>query len=144
MSRRLASTLLVSVVCALLVGCATGPTYSSLQTEFPRVASGQGRVFFYRNALYAGAVFKPDILIDGQRVGSAVPGGVFFVDLPPGAHSVFCDQQEIADMHLVAGETRYVSLDLYSGDWGLWHVRPILVDPDQGSQEILGLSYIHQ
>jgi len=85
---------------------------------------------------------QPNILIDGQRVWSAVTGEVFFVDLPPGMHSVFCDHETV-NIRLDASESRYVALENYQvGGDILWHVRPILVDPDQGSQEIENLHYI--
>ena len=49
-----------------------------------------------------GGQLKLDILIDGQRVGRADPGGFFFVDLPQGMHSVLCVGQTV-NINLVAG-----------------------------------------
>src|SRR5665213_170224 len=137
MTRSTSNICLLSVVCMFMFGCATGPTYSSMQSQIPTVESGKGRVFFYRSSSIAasfiqpglgGSAIQPDISIDGQRVGSAVPGKVFFVDLTPGTHSVFCQNQTVT-IHLGAGESRYVSFEVFT-DAGVWNLRPILIHPD--------------
>jgi hypothetical protein len=57
MTRKIAAIWLLSFVCLLLGGCATGPSYSSMQAKIPPVDSGKGRVFFYRTS--ARGVQKP-------------------------------------------------------------------------------------
>jgi hypothetical protein len=150
MTRLFLAVCLVGVLCLFMAGCASEPTYSSVQAKIPAVAPGNSRVFIYRktgqvpdlgNLIGLGQLgqLKVDVLIDGQRVGQADPGRMFFVDLPPGMHSVGCDVQ-ITTFRLVAGESRYVSLELYTSS-SHQHLQPILVHPDQGSQEISGLHY---
>lgn len=141
MTKSAIAILALGIACFVIGGCATGPNYSTLASTLPPVAPGQGRVFLYRDSLYKGSAIQPDILIDGRHVGSAVPGGVFFVDLPPGLHAVLCDKLT-TNIHLVAGESRYVCLENYDSGNFIWSVRPIVVHPDQGSQEILHLHYI--
>jgi len=143
MNRSSAAACLLSIVGACLFGCATGPTYTSVQSQVPAVAAGKGRVFFYRANQWVGSAIQPGILVDGQRVGTAVPNGYFFVDLPPGMHIISCERQT-ATINLLAGQSRYVSLEPFDSGDILWNVRPILIAPAQGSQEILKRSYIKQ
>jgi len=144
-NRSIISSFWPGIVCMFLFGCATGPTYNSVKSQLPPVPSGKGRVYIYRASLsvWAGSGIQPDVLIDGQRAGSAIPNGFFFVDLPPGSHTVSC-QIARANINLLAGQSRYVLLEPYNSGNILWNVRPILIDPDQGGQEISKLSYIKQ
>ncbi len=147
MTRVISAFWLSGVFCLFLVGCASGPTYSSMRSELPVLRAGVGRIFIYRSSGYVpdlgGAIglgqLKIDIFMDGLRVGRADPGCFFFVDLAPGTHLLSCDDQTTR-MNLVAGESRYVSLEVYTYSRH-HHLRPILVHPAQGSQEILGLHY---
>jgi len=88
-----------------------------------------------------------DVLIDNQRVGSVADKGFFFVDVPPGTHSVSCNKcagtgnyspHQTVNISIGAGESRYVLFETYA----TYFSRMILVDPAQGSQEILDLPYI--
>ena len=154
MNRSAVTNCLLSLLCLVLFGCASGPTYTAVQAHFPVVASGKGRVFIYRPGLYQASGIQPDILVDGQRVGSAVPGAYFFVDLAQGSHAVSCANRTV-NINLLAGQSRYVELEPYGSEpigGGLLGVasegitgtvRPILIAPSQGSQEILELSYIN-
>jgi hypothetical protein len=155
MTQKTAAICLVSIFCLFLFGCATGPTYSSMQSQIPPVVSGKGRVFFYqRFATGLEKLYARDILVDNQRVGSAKEG-VFFVDLPPGAHMVslpggadpaqqagreFVKVGQIVNINLGAGESRYIEFDPSVGARN--HPQMVVVDPAQGSQEILDLPYI--
>jgi hypothetical protein len=145
MPRPFSAVSLFAVLCPLLVGCASRPTYSPSQSTFPTIASGNGRVFIYRPP---GLVrLKHDILIDGKFVGECNAGEVFFVDMLPGTHTVSCNESSVS-IHLLAGESRYVLLDvcsvpnLQSVLPPFYHrLQPILVHPDQGSRKIQGLHY---
>lgn len=163
MPRKIASKWLVSVLCMYLFGCAAapGPTYSSLRSQIPAVGPGQGRLFFYRESADA-LGFKPvslDILVDNQKVKSE-DVGVFFVDVPPGAHAVSCagcvtpenvppvrgvigllllakNAGQRIEFNIGAGESRYIRIEP-----GAALYRMLLVDPEQGNKDVLDLPYI--
>ena len=97
MNRSAVTNCLLSLLCLVLFGCASGPTYTAVQAHFPVVASGKGRVFIYRPGLYQASGIQPDILVDGQRVGSAVPGAYFFMhdfNNPESNHAISRAAQE--------------------------------------------------
>ena len=87
-------------------------------------------------------------------MGSAVPGQFFFVDLAQGLHTVSCEKG-IVNINLLAGQSRYVAFESYD-TIPIWDgllgaastaiagtVRPSLIAPSQGSQEIVELPYIN-
>ena len=73
----------------LLVGCvASGLKLSAVQPSFPRLADNHGRIYFYRTANAFGIAMQASIQIDGTMVGRSRPGGVFYVDVPEGKHTI--------------------------------------------------------
>jgi hypothetical protein len=148
-----------SIICLLLFGCVTGPTYSSLQSTIPPVASGKGRVFLYRFLTHSIIKNGPEILIDGQSIGPAKEG-VLFVDLPLGRHTasgrrcIDTAAKPIDPGHFFyrAGQSVEFNLNLGKPVYILFEPNPevnaglrmILVDPAQGSQEIADLPYVGQ
>jgi hypothetical protein len=89
----------------------------------------------------------------------AADKGVFYVDLPAGMHSVSCPKcqdpakfqlglnqlGQVININLIAGQSRYISFDTLQTETAvidLYLQHMSLVDPDQGSQEILDLPYI--
>ena len=143
-------TLRVIALCFAAIGllalsaCAKGPLYS--QSEIPPVASNKGRVFLYCPEC-AYITFGQNIQIDDRPDGS-VAKGVFFVDLSPGAHRIFCARcyapangrdywGQYLDIDLGAGEAYYISF--VTSPNGL-HMTP--VDATQGGQDVAILPYI--
>jgi hypothetical protein len=128
-----------------LSACAKGPLFS--QSGIPPVASNKGRVFLYCPEC-AYITFGQNIQIDGRPAG-AVAKGVFFVDLSPGAHRVFCARcyapangrdywGQYLDFDLSAGEAYYIS---FVASPGGPHMTP--VNATQGGQDVASLPYIH-
>src|SRR5262245_5793226 len=73
-------------LCALtlLAGCATGGArYADVNVAAPKLAADRGRIYFYRTSILGFAI-QPEIKLNGESVGSAAPGGFFFVDRPRG------------------------------------------------------------
>jgi uncharacterized protein DUF2846 len=110
------------IICAMLAvsflgGCATGGLkYTDVRAASPRLASGSGRIYFYRSNAMGFAV-QPDIKINGVTVGSATPNGFFFVDRPPGKYEISAttEIEEKINITLAAGETKYVQFYLTPG-----------------------------
>lgn len=125
-------------VAALLVlaGCASGPGYKDASASFRAVPAGQGRIFFYR-ASSLGAAIQPEVKLNGEPVGKAVPKGFFFVDGSPGDYQVTTttEVEKALTFRLDPGQTRYVRLGISMG-FMVGHVYPELVDDAVGKKEI--------
>jgi hypothetical protein len=144
-------TLRVIALCFAAIGllalsaCAKGPLYS--QSRIPPVASNKGRVFLYCPEC-AYISFGQNIQIDGQPAGT-VAKGVFFVDLSPGGHRVFCARcyapanghdywGQYLDIDLGAGEAYYIAFVTSPGG-----LRMTAVNATQGGQDVANLPYMH-
>ena len=136
----------VETICSLLAlaACAgSGATFSATHLAEPTIQKTFGRIYFYRSGTFAGSAIQPAVMIDGVKVGEAVPGGYFYVDEPVGPHeiSTTTETEKYIKTTVGPGETRYVRLEV---DWGyvVARVTPILVWPDQGLSEIQDLHYL--
>ena len=100
-----------------------------------------GRIYIYRTSIL-GAAIQPDVKVNGDVVGSAVPNGFFYVDLKPGNHEIVTSTEvdRKLSLSLEKGETRYVRLNISMGFF-VGHVYPELVDPEEGRKEIQDLHY---
>src|SRR5215470_15137586 len=89
MTRMPVIVVVLVVAVAALAGCATsGPKFTEMTTTTGAPAApGSGRIYFYRTTVL-GAAVQPDVRLNGQVVGSAVPRGFFFVDRPAGNYEV--------------------------------------------------------
>src|SRR5262252_4587989 len=110
----------ILALCAftLLAGCATGGArYADVNVGAPKLAPDRGRIYFYRSAALVGVVVQPDIKLNGESVGSAAPGGFFFVDRPRGNYvaSSATEVESKLAFTLAAGETKYVRTSITPG-----------------------------
>ena len=82
----------------------------------PKLAQDRGRIYFYRTSILGLAV-QPDIKLNGESVGSAAPGGFFFVDRPRGNYvaSSTTEVESKVTFALAAGETKYVRTSISPG-----------------------------
>ena len=77
MVSRLAFALIVALLAA---GCATsGPKFSELSSTPAAMPTDTGRIYMYRAAVL-GAAVQPEVKLNGEVVGKAVPKGFFYVD----------------------------------------------------------------
>jgi Protein of unknown function (DUF2846) len=110
----------ILALCAftLLAGCATGGArYADVNVGAPKLAPDRGRIYFYRSAAIVGVAVQPDIKLNGESVGSAAPGGFFFVDRPRGNYVASSATEVEAKLAftLAAGETKYVRTSISPG-----------------------------
>lgn len=126
----------------LLAGCASGPKYSVVVSGLPALAPSKGRIFFYRPSAM-GAAVQPDIKLNGEKVGTAKPGGFYFVDRDAGNHTVSAatETEKRLTFALEPGQIRYVRLKMQMGIL-VGRVVPELVDGSDAVKELEGLSYI--
>src|SRR5919108_813809 len=112
----------------LVAACASGPKFESVENTVSPAPADKARIFFYRTA-YLGAALQPDIRLNGNVVGKAEPGGVFFVDAPPGDMEVITgsEVEKKLTFQASAGDRRYVRSAVGFGVV-LWRIYPELVD----------------
>jgi Protein of unknown function (DUF2846) len=134
----------VTALLFALAGCASGPAYKDVSSSFSAIASGNGRIFFYRTATM-GAALQPSVMLNGQKVGSAVPGGFFYVDRPPGDFEVATttELKKTLTFHLDEAQTRYIRLSISLG-LIVGHVYPELVEDSVGAGEIQKTKMVQQ
>ncbi len=124
------------VLLAFLSACATGPSLKESAKSIPPPGAGMGRVFFYRT-IVIGAAYTPDVLLNGEKVGNAVPRGVFYKDVPPGKYAATTTMtSEIVNFDIGAGEKKYIKLHYGFG----FRIYPELVDATTGEAEASELS----
>ena len=80
------STLLAVLLAA--AGCATAPPSTTRAAPSAVPPDGSGRIVFYRPSGLFGYAMRPDIFLDGRKVGESAPGAQFHVDAAPGIHHV--------------------------------------------------------
>lgn len=126
---------------ALLAGCASGPSYKDIASEISDLEPGQGRIYIYRTAI-VGAAVQPSVRLNDEVVGKAKPNGFFYVDRPPGDYVVATSTEAKRSLSLVLeeGNETYVRLDVKMG-FMVGHVKPVLVEPSEGFEDIQKLNY---
>ena len=139
--KHLSYLLLIIGGAGLLTGCATGPTFNQVEASIPALAPNNGRIYFYRTAV-VGAAVQPAVKLNGEVVGTAKPGGFFYVDRLPGDYKVETSTEVKRELSLTLdkGQSRYVRLDISMGFF-VGHVYPILVEDAIGKSEIANCSY---
>ena len=127
----------------LLSACATsGPKFSEMGATMAAAKPDMGRIYFYRTALI-GAAVQPEVRLNGETVGKAVPNGFFYVDRPAGNYQVVTETEveKKLTFTLEPGQVRYVRLDISMGFW-VGHVYGELIDEDKAKSEIASTRYI--
>jgi len=139
--KKLFNLLLITGSALFMTGCATGPKYSQVKTSFPILAEDNGRIYFYRTAVL-GAAIQPSVKLNDEVIGTAKPGGFFYVDRPPGDYKVATSTEVKRELSLTLdkGQSRYVRLDISLGFFA-GHVYPVLVEDATGESEIVNCSY---
>jgi hypothetical protein len=135
--------LLVVIVSFALFSCATsGPKFSEMQSSFPELTIGKGRIYLYR-VVVMGAAVQPKVYINGEEVGKAVPKGFFYVDREPGNYEIATSTEVKRKLSLTLDENqiRYVRLNISFGFF-VGHVFPELVENEVGESEIQNCRYI--
>lgn len=138
-----AVALAIVVVALMLSACATsGPKFSEMGATMTAAQPDMGRIYFYRTTVL-GAAVQPEVRLNGEKVGKAVPNGFLYVDRPAGNYQVVTETEveKKLTFTLDAGQVRYVRLDISMGFW-VGHVYGELIDEDKAKSEIAGTRYI--
>jgi len=125
----------------LLVSCATGPKFKSMQISMLPKIPEMGRIFFYRTTTL-GAALRPDVLLNNEKVGEAIAQGFFYVDRPEGDYVVVTSTEVTRKVSFVLekGQTRYIRLNVSMGFF-VGHVYGELVDESVALEELKKCSY---
>jgi Protein of unknown function (DUF2846) len=132
----------VVIVALLLSACATsGPKFAEMGASMPAAATDMGRIYFYRTTAL-GAAVQPDVRLNGEVIGKAVPNGFFYADRPAGNYQVATETEveRRLTFTLEPGQIRYVRLNIAMGFF-VGHVYGELVDEAKGREEIADMRY---
>lgn len=124
-----------------LSACASGMKFTEMNPSTMPKDQDSGRIFFYRTTTL-GAALRPDIQLNGTKVGDAVAQGFFYVDRPPGNYEVVTSTEVDRKVTFVLekGQTRFVKFSVSMGFF-VGHVYGELVDPAGGLEEIKECKY---
>lgn len=141
--RNIVRAAFLCAVMPVLAACASGPTFAELHGGEPVVANDSARIYFYRESSMVGSAIQPSVYLNGVAVGSAVPGGYFYVDRPAGDYEITTttEKTETIKASLKPGDIRYVRLDIGMGVI-VGHILPTLVMPEQGEAEIAKCHFV--
>jgi len=127
-----------------LIGCGAG---SQQKLALPAVAPSKARLIFYRGGSpYDGLVWTR-ILLNGQSIGAAAPGTVFYRDVAPGVYQIGVDSEklypdQVKAVAINAGSTTYIKV-MGAPTWGQsglqwWGTTftPAVMAPAVGQSEI--------
>ena len=139
--KRLCKLFILLATGIVLFGCATsGAKYTELTPTIP-LKPDSGRIFIYRTAIL-GAAVQPEVKLNSEVVGRAVPNGFFYIDRPAGSYEVITSTEVDRKLSLTLdkGEARFVRLNISMGFF-VGHVYPELIDPAAGEKEIQDCHY---
>lgn len=136
---------IVLLATAALAGCASGPRYTEVRPTMPALAEGKGRILFYRTSNVFGAGIQPDVKLNGQVVGTAKPGGFFYMDMPADSYEVVLSTEVNKKLTFVldSSEEKCVRLSVGLGVV-VYRVYPEIATPETCAREIPDTSFIGQ
>jgi hypothetical protein len=128
-----------------LSACASGIKFADMKPALSPPTQEVGRIFFYR-PVTLGAALKPNILVNGLKVGESVAWGFFHIDRPPGTYQVTTKTEaeyRTVSFVLDKGQTRYIRFSVSMGFFA-GHVYGELVDQVTALPELEECKYAGQ
>lgn len=106
----------------------------------PGLRADQARLYFYRPNDSLFPAIRPEVIINGRKVGLSVVGEAFYRDARPGRYVIFLtsDDDDRLDLTLAPGEVHYVRTSIVLS-WLGPHLSPTSVEADQGERELQNL-----
>jgi len=129
------------LVALTLSACASGVKFIEMNPGTMPKDQNSGRIFFYRTTVL-GAALRPDINLNGTKVGDAIAQGFFYVDRPAGNYEVVTSTEVDRKVTFVLekGQTRFVKFSVSMGFF-VGHVYGELVDSAEGLEDIKECKY---
>jgi hypothetical protein len=150
--RRVAFLLLLA-----LAGCVRPPPFATVAPLIPPLAPDRARLYFYRDYEPYESLSEPYIYLNGRRIGTSIPGGVFYRDVPPETYLISVDTvgyywNPFKTVALQPGDTLYVKIESLkswesSGGESAYEADTFVVaiiPPEQGAGELAGMSYVQR
>ncbi|WP_171235828.1 DUF2846 domain-containing protein [Ruegeria sp. HKCCA6837] len=99
-----------AAIAIILSGCTEGPAYQEAVATQSSIPAEKGRIAVFRTQQVQGFGVKPAVLVNGLPTGKCEVDSVFFVDVPPGQHTVSASTMEtsLVKVSVAAGRTTYV------------------------------------
>ena len=137
-----AITFVAIVASLMLSACASGTKFTEMNATMVGSSPDMGRIYFYRTAMM-GAAVQPEVRLNGEKVGKAVPNGFFYVDRPAGNYQVVTETEAEKKLTftLEPGQVRYVRFGISMGFF-VGRVYGELIDEDKAKSEIASTRYI--
>lgn len=146
-SRRRPARALITGLCAgfalaLLGACGgrQGPALEQGAAAPVAPLEENGRIYFYRTAFPWMVAVEPDVIVNGQRVGSSRHDRFFHKDAAPGRYEVFLtsDPENPLYLNVEAGRASFVKTVVRFAATGT-KLTAELMDEAEGRQEIAAL-----
>lgn len=136
--------LLPLLLAAWLAACSTPlevPVQPAAAPTDPTV--DQARLYFYRPDDSLFPAIRPEVIINGRKVGVSVVGEAFYRDARPGRYEIFLtsDDDDRLSVVLRPGEVRYVRTSIALG-WLGPQLSPTEVDAGQGARDLENLRLV--
>ena len=112
-----------------------------MQSSTPKLSPDSGRIFIYRISSL-GAAIQPDVFLNDEKVGKAVPQGFFYLDKAPGEYKARASTEvkRSVSFMLDPNQTCYIRLNVSMGFF-VGHISPVLVDEDEAKKDLLKCKY---
>ena len=139
--RKVLYVLILIVSTTVFTGCASGVKFADMRNSLTELRPGSGRIYIYRTAVM-GAAIQPDVFLNDEKVGKAVPQGFFYLDREPGEYKARASTEvkRTLSFTLAPGQIRYIRLDISIGLF-VGHVSPVLVEEEKAMKEIQQCKY---
>ncbi len=112
---------------------ATGPKYSEYIKTISALHPEQGRIFFYKPN-YLGCALKPNLLLKGEKIGTTISRGFFYIDLDPGIYTIETSTREGSELPVLIKVGRIVYIK-FNPEFG-GYIFPELMYSEAGEVEI--------
>ena len=126
---------------ALIAGFTNGAAAQATAAQAqPALAAGDGRIYFYRETWHALSL-QPEVTVNGEVVGKALPNAYFYVDRKPGTYEIATTAEpgRTSTVTLKGGDTHYMSLEFTVSWFLVAHINPVPVDGATGARDMAGL-----
>ena len=139
--KRFSCYLSIIISMVFFISCASGVPYTKLNPSIIPEEPNTGRIFFYRITTF-GAALRPDIIMNGEKIGTSIAQGFFYLDKPPGEYTVVTSTEVERKVSFVLDpeQTRYIRFKISMGFFA-GHVYGELVDPSEAIKEIEKCKY---
>jgi len=114
-------TVIVLVLSALLVGCATvpmAPAEDDSRAKSFNVDAGKSNIYVYRNETMGGAIAMP-VTLNGKFAGKSAPNTYFMWTVEPGAHEItsLTENTSTITVDAIAGKNHFIWQEVKMGTW---------------------------